>query len=205
MYARAVDDAGARIRALRHEAWGNFGLAAVALALALVASPTRSEVVLPLFIGGLAVAALGVRAEWRRWDLVERLAADGDAHAIPEVRAYAAQHATMERRRSFASLIRCYLELPGLSGEARLAGVAQELETLASDLEDVTLELHPVSAVACMRLLSDVEESPLLNPALPCEDARARICQIRSGFMPRSRTACAGEPASTDPYAVSAP
>jgi hypothetical protein len=202
MYARAVDDAGERLRRLRHEAWGDFGLAAVALGLALVASRTRSEFVLPLFIGGLAVAALGVRAEWRRWDLVERLAGDGDAHSIPEVRAYAAQHATMERRRSFASLIRCYLEQPGLPGYARLAAVADELEALACELDDAALDLHPVSAVACLRLLSDVAESPLLNPALPAEDVRARTCRIRSGFQPRPLTAPVAEPTSADPYAV---
>ena len=35
-----------------------------------------------------------------------------------------------------------------------------------------------------MRLLTDLGESPLLNPTLPPEDLRSRIRQIRSGFEP---------------------
>jgi len=36
-----------------------------------------------------------------------------------------------------------------------------------------------------MRLLSDVVTSPLLNSALPPEDLRSRVVQIRSGFKAR--------------------
>ena len=59
---------------------------------------------------------------------------------------------------------------------------AEELEALACELEDEELALDPACAVACMRLLSDVSESPLLNPALPPELLRSRVRQIRSGF-----------------------
>jgi hypothetical protein len=62
---------------------------------------------------------------------------------------------------------------------------AEELEALASELEDETLVLDPASAVACVRLLSDVAGSPLLDPALPAEVLRWRVSQIKSGFSPR--------------------
>ncbi len=59
---------------------------------------------------------------------------------------------------------------------------AKELEALARDLDDRGLALDPAAAVACMRLLTGIEGSPLLDPALPPEDLRSRIYQIRSGF-----------------------
>jgi hypothetical protein len=60
--------------------------------------------------------------------------------------------------------------------------VAEELELLACELENAELWLDPVSAVACMRLLSDVTTSPLLNSALPTQDLRSRVNSTRSGF-----------------------
>jgi hypothetical protein len=164
--------------------WGDLGLAALAFGLAVAATQVRPALALPLLVGGLAVGALGMRALWRRWDLVERLAGEGDAYVIPEILAYASREATMERRHSFAALIRSRLPHPGLVSEARVVAVADELEALASELDDSALALDPAAAVACMRLLSDVAESPLLNPALPHEELRSRVRQIRSGFRP---------------------
>lgn len=88
----------------------------------------------------------------------------------------------MERRHSFAALIRGTLRRPAPAFEARVIAVAEELEALASDLDDEELALDPASAVACMRLVSDLAGSPLLNPALPPEELRSRVVQIRSGF-----------------------
>ena len=90
----------------------------------------------------------------------------------------------MERRQRHAASLRNTLERPGLLYEARLLAAA-ELEALASELDDEELELDPACAVACMRLLSDVVTSPLLNSALPPQDLRSRVVQIRSGFTAR--------------------
>ena len=109
MYARAVEEGAARLRALRHEEWEDLGLGAVAIALAVAATQVWPELALPLFVGGVAVGAKGVRAAWRRWDLVDRLADYVDAYVIPEVLAYASRHASMERRRTFASYLRSRL------------------------------------------------------------------------------------------------
>lgn len=185
MYARAVDDASARLRELRREEWEDFGVAALVLGLSLAATEVRPALAVPLFIGGLAVGALGIRALWRRWDLVDRLAGERDAYVISEVLAYASREATIERRSTFAAVIRDGLSRPGRVPDIRRAEVAEELEALASDLDDDELELDPASAVACWRLLTDVAGSPLLNVALTTEELRSHVVQIRSGFKRR--------------------
>jgi hypothetical protein len=182
MYARAVDEADTQLRELRHEEWGSLGLASVALALAVGASELYSALAVPLFVGGFAVGLLGVRAMWRHWDLLDRLAGDRDAYAISEVRAYASREATMARRRGYAALIRSTVAKPALPLEDRTAGLAEELEALAGELEDEALVFDPACAVVCMRLLTDPEASPLLSAERPPEDLRSRIRQIRSGF-----------------------
>jgi hypothetical protein len=186
MYARAVDEAGERLRILRREECGDFALAAFALASAVAVTQVHQELAMPLFLGGLGVAVLGVRAALLRWELVERLAGDRDAHAIPEVLAYASREGTMQRRRTFATLLRRELPQPGRVVDARREVVAAELEALVCELEDDALALDPVAAVSCLRLVSDVSQSPLLNSALPAEELRSRIRQIRSGFESRS-------------------
>jgi hypothetical protein len=187
VYARAVDQADARLRELRQEERGDLALAAAALTAAFVATEVRPALAAPIFIGGLVVGVLGARALWRRWDLLERLSGEREAHVISEVRAFAAREATTERRQSFAALVRSSLRQAARANDARLLAVADELEALALELEDDELTLEPASAVACTRLLSDVQGSPLLNRALPPEDLRSRVWQIRTGFTPRSR------------------
>jgi hypothetical protein len=184
MYARAVDDAGARLRELRHEEWEKLGLAGLALGLAVTAAQVRPSLALPLMLGGFVVGALGVRALWRRWDLVDRLAGERDAYVIPEVLEYASREATMERRSTMAVLFRSWLGEPGPGLEARVRPTAAELEALVSELEDRELALDPACAVACQRLLSHFGESPLLNAARPPEELRSRVRQIRAGFGP---------------------
>ena len=180
MYARRVEEASEQLRELRQEEWGNLGLGVFALGLAVTAAEVRPALAVPLFLGGLVVGGLGMRALLRRSELVERLAGERDAYAIPEVLAWASREATMERRQTFAASLRNTLKRPGLLYEARVLAAA-----LASELDDEELELDPACAVACMRLLSDVVTSPLLNSALPPQDLRSRVVQIRSGFKAR--------------------
>jgi hypothetical protein len=182
VYARAVDQADARLRELRQEERGELALGAAALAASLISTEVFPELTAPLFIGGLAVGLLGLRTLWLRWDLLERLSGERDAHVISEVRALAVREATMERRECFAALIRIRIREAELHSDARLLVVAGELEALASELEDPELTFDASAGVACARLLSDVARSPLLNQTLPAEDLRSRVCQIRSGL-----------------------
>ena len=185
MHARAVEDAAVRLRELRTEEWEDLPIAALALAASLVATQRAPSLALPLFVGGLAILVLGVRAVWRRWDLVDRLCDEGDAYVIQEVLERAARETTMERRRRFAMLLCCRLDQPEPSCAARTAAAADAIRSLACELENYELELEPAPAMACMRLVYDPVSSPLLNPELP-DDLRPRVLQIRAGLHPRS-------------------
>jgi hypothetical protein len=185
LYARAVEQADSRLRDLRDDERGRLVLAGAALAASIVATQLQPALAAPLFIGGLVVGALGARATWRRWDLLERLSGDRDAHVIADVRAFASREATMDRRRSFAALIRANLRAATMESDARVLAVADELEALAAELEDAQFALDPVAAVACMRLLSDPIASPLLNTSLSREELRSCICRVRAGLTPR--------------------
>lgn len=165
--------------------WEDLGLAMLAFALALAATQLRPALAVPLFLGGLAVGALAVRAMWRHWDLVDRLAEQHDAYAISDVLTYASRTTTMERRSSYAAFIRSWASQTDPGSEAPQAELKDELERLASELDDEELTLDAACGVACMRLVTDFDLSPLLNPALPLEELRLRIRQIRGGFRPR--------------------
>jgi len=105
---------------------------------------------------------------------------------IAEVLAFASREATMERRHGYAESIRTVLEQPEWDLDARSSAAREELEALASELDDGKLELDPACAVACARLLRAVAQSPLLlTPAHPPAELCTRIRQIRFGFHPR--------------------
>lgn len=182
MHARAIDEARNRLHELRRVEWEDLGLAGVALGLAVAATQVRQSLALPLFFGGLTLWVLGLRALWQRWDLVDRLAGDPDAYGIPEVLAYASRESSMDRRHTFAAMIRNRLDEPPVESEDRIRDAAEELEALVCELENPDLELDPACAVVCSRLLSDMAESPFLNPELGSNDLRSCLCQIRSGF-----------------------
>jgi hypothetical protein len=183
MIARAAEEAGSRLHDLQREGWDDAVVAAVAFALAIAAAALHSDFALPLFLGGLFVAGRAVVVGWRRWDLLDRLVGERDAYGIPEVRCRAEQQASMPNRRSLSRAIRWRLEL----GEnPRMAVAAEELAMLAEELLDARLELDPACAVACSRLLTEDVTSPLINAALPVEDVRSRVWQIRAGFRPRA-------------------
>lgn len=182
MYARSVDEAAARLRELRQEECGDLALAAVSLALAFAATQIRPAFAMPFLLGGVVVGVRGTIALCRRWDLVEHLAGEQEAHVIPEVLAFAAREATLERRHMYAARIRTELAETGLLYRERVMVAAEELEALAAELEDDELTLDPVSAVMCKRLLTDFVESPLFDPARPPEELRSRVRRIRAGF-----------------------
>jgi len=181
MYARAVEDADSRLRELRQDEWTRFVLGGVALALSLVATTVRPELTIPLFLGGLVLGALGVRAAVEHWKIVDRLAVERDAFVIPEIRRRAVRETTMERRHALADHLRSWLREPS---PERVRAAAPELAALAAELDDDELMLDPVSAVVCVQLLTD-PDSPLLDTARPPDELRARVSQIRSGFAVR--------------------
>jgi hypothetical protein len=182
MYARAVEEAAITLRDLRRAEWEDLALGLVALGSAIAATTILPSLALPLFLGGVAIGARGLRALWLRWDLVERLAGERDAYVISEVRDRALRETTMGRRRAFAAVIRTYLCDPE---NARLRFLEAELEDLAAELEDPDLTLQPSSGVACFHLLGDPLARRLLDPAVSDEELRARIAEVRSGLTRR--------------------
>jgi len=185
MHARAVEGAATDLHDLRQDEWSALALAALALGLAVASTQVVPALAVPLFVGGIVVGALGVRASWRRWVLLEQLEGERDAFVIDEIRDRAAGTATIERRRALAASVRSWLAEPV---PARAREHAVELEALAAELEDADLSLDPVCAVACKRLLGDPEGSPLLDESLPAEELRSRIAWIRAGFAPARET-----------------
>ena len=178
MHARAVEDFERRLGELHRDELQEFGLGGAALAASFAAATLCPPLVIPLFVGGIAVAGLGIRASWRHWDLLDQLADDRDAYTIPTVRDYAAREARIERRAYYAALIRSWTRIP----QPWVAEVTDELDDLAHDLEDEALDLDPAAAVACRRLLTEPTHSPLFGDAHGAEDAHLRIAQIRAGF-----------------------
>jgi hypothetical protein len=185
MTAQTIKDAGNRLHELRQDEWSDLSLAALAIGLALVASVLHPPLALPLFIGALASAALAGRAFFRRLELFDHLLLDRDAYAIPEIRRCAENIASMESRRALAQAVRTRLTpAPGYAVTERVAVAAEELKSLASELDDETLSLDPACAVRCYRLLNNYADSPLLNTLLPAQDVEIWIRQIRSGPRP---------------------
>jgi hypothetical protein len=178
MHARAVEDFERRLVELHRDEVQEFGLGGAALAASFAAATLCPPLVIPLFVGGIAVAGLGIRANWRHWDLLDRLADDRAAYTIPEVRDYAAREARIERRAYYAALIRSWTRI----AQPWVAELTDELDDLAHDLEDEALDLDPVAAVACRRLLTEPTNSPLFGDGHGAEDAHLRIAQIRAGF-----------------------
>jgi hypothetical protein len=177
--ARAVEEAGRRLHELRREEWEDAATALAGFGVALAAANFRPELAVPLLVAALCLSVKTYVVVWRRWDLLERLTGERDAYEIPEVRTRAEQQATMHNRRALSRAIRSRLEL----GEnPRLAIAADDLAALADELADPELDLDPACAVACSRLLTDSETSPLNNRHLPIEDIRSRVRQIRAGF-----------------------
>jgi hypothetical protein len=187
MYARAVDDAAARLRGLRQEEREDLALAGLALGLAVAATQVWPAFALPLLLGGLVMGALGLRAVWRHWDLIERLSGERDAYVIPEVLSFAARETTVERRQTYANLIRSSLGPDTLLRNPRILAAAGELEALASELDDRSLALDPAAAVECKRLVSGLIESTLFSQGFTPEELRSRVRQIRDGFSPVPR------------------
>ena len=169
MDARTIDDAGERLRELRQEEWEDLGLAALALGLAVLAARAWPSLALPLFLGGIGVGALGLRALYRRWDLVERLSGERDAYVIPDVLAHAAREATLERRQLSASVIRSTLAAPGPGLEARIADAAEELEGACVGPRRPRARARPG---LCRRLLAAAERGRGKPAAQPRSAAR---------------------------------
>jgi hypothetical protein len=186
MYARQVEEQSTELDELKRDELELVGLTALCFGLALAAHG-RPAIALPLLAAGLGGAFLAMRAFWRRWDLVDRLLLEREAYLIDEVGRRARHLAELDNRRSLAASIRWRLENASALRDStgRLHRLAPELAELARELDDESLELDPLRAVECERMLTDGTSSPLVDGITPVEDVLARILRIRAGFAPR--------------------
>jgi hypothetical protein len=186
MYARQVEEQSTELDELKRDELELVGLTALCFGLALAAHG-RPAIALPLLAAGLGGAFLAMRAFWRRWDLLDRLLLEREAYLIEEVGRRARHLAELDNRRSLAASIRWRLENASALRDStgRLHRLAPELAELARELDDESLELDPLRAVECERMLTDGTSSPLVDGLTPVEDVLARILRIRAGFAPR--------------------
>jgi hypothetical protein len=160
------------------------GLAAGGLAAPLTFA--SSPAAIALGAGAAAELLVAGAAELRRRESISRLALDADAYVLPEIRRYGTRVARLPERQRLARW------LQELVHDARLPGVyfvrgrvlryARELEAIASALASPAATVHPVSAVACLRLLTRAPQSPLYNDRLPADDLGLALRSILSGI-----------------------
>lgn len=186
MDARAIEQASRELELRRLDELANAALALVAAALAALSALFESQVALVLAIGAVFAAVLAVVAAVRRHWLIECLALDPDAYGIAAVRRYGCRLTSPRARKRLSRSLRTLVADPWRCGPCirptRVEPFAADLLELAHELEDTGIEVEPVSAAGCLRLLSDGAESPLLNPALPIEDLWAALLRIRGGI-----------------------
>lgn len=131
-----------------------------------------------------AVGVLWMRADRRA--MLTRLVAQGDALALPPVRAYA-EH-LLDRRVVIAGGLRHVVRsCCGVSGEMtfvqpdRVDVQWRRLERLAAAFADPAVDVQPASAALCVRMLREPTTSPLYNPRLPDEQLDRLLTTIERG------------------------
>jgi hypothetical protein len=181
MDARSVERAEVQLHELRFQGLCDFVLAGVAFAAALAGSRLLPPLAVPLLVGGMGVAVLGMRALVRRYLLLEDLAVDRDAYLIPEVRAVALRAASREQRHRLASAIREALNPCWCGTNPRVEANLDLLAEIGVALEDERLTLDPCAAIALDRLLT-AGECNLYSPGLPVDELRSRLRRVLDGF-----------------------
>ena len=194
MNARTLDELSVGLQGRRRYAIQSLCLAAAAGALAAILWTTSTMLALALAAGAaVELVLVAVAIVGRRW-LIEQLALEPEAYALPEVKAFGAhlleprasarlaasirsmlaENARLERRRVVASSV-YYLR-------GRVAHYSRELEAIAADLLSPAVLVQPVSIARCRWLLTQAAESPLYNPRIPVEDLGVALRRIRDGM-----------------------
>jgi hypothetical protein len=172
--ARQVDAEARRVHDLGAQGVEDLVLSVVATGLALTATQVRPALAIPFLLGAFSVGFLGMRAIVLRIFLVEDLAGDRDAYAIPAVRRFALRATAPQHRHDLAHSIR--IALTGSSGVVadRFRAVQPELEELVAVLEDDDRPLDPYAVVTLERWLNDPCGS-FRDPDAPVAELRSRL------------------------------
>lgn len=165
--------------------------AAAALAAPVAAFDSRFAVALG--VGSIAEGLLTFVVLSRRRDLLLALASDRNAYALADVRHFGASLVAPRRRLWIARTIADVLRESGgphsLYVVDRVAAEAPALVAIAQALASHTTVIEPTAMAALLRLLTDAQKSPLLNPAAPSDKLGEMVAVVLAGIHPRAAPA----------------
>jgi hypothetical protein len=186
MTARELERAGRILERKHRRAREAAGAAAVCAVLMAVTAPLSLTAGLACLAGAVAASTMALANVVSRRDLIRRLALDPHAHAIGAVRDYGLRLVSPAERQKLAAWLYEIVREATVPGNWYLADrVSQhsaQLELLASEFASSWLRIRPVSAAACLHLLTHGPDSPLYNPDIPAEELSTRIERIRMGI-----------------------
>ena len=196
MDARTIDELGVGLRSRRRRAIESLGLAGATVALAAAVWSVSTPLAIALVTGAAVEIVLFLAAFVGRRTLIEQLALDPSAYALPEVEAFGSRLVEPKARARLAASIRSMLDENAKSQgrrvvaagvyylRGRVARYSRELEAIAAALLSPSVRVQPVSAARCRWLLTQAAESPLYNPRIPAEDLGVALRRISDGLQP---------------------
>ncbi len=186
MTAREVERAAARLAEKRQRAEHEIVVAVAAAALSLACTTFSVRLAVGCAAGAIVGGLIAGVTSTNRRTLLESLALEPSAYAIPEVANLGSRVTAIDQREQLASWIRSLIrgnEQPlELHLRDRTRAHAPELEAVAREISVPAADVHPASAMACRWLLTRPVQSPLYNPNLPEEDLTAILLRIRAGI-----------------------
>jgi len=187
--ARSVERFDREVTVRSRQEFSDAAAALLIGALAGLAFTFASALGFALAFGSVVALGLALVAGLKRHFLIERLTLDRDAYAIEAVRSRGRRLTSRRARKRLSQSLRT---LPADASQRtscvppdRVAAFAADIDEIARELEQPETDVDPVSAAACLRLLTHGADSPLLNPDLPIEDLRAALMRIRGGIHTR--------------------
>ncbi len=198
MDARTIDELGVGLRSRRRRAIESLGLAGATVALAAAVWSVSTPLAIALAAGAVVEIVLFLAAFVGRRTLIEQLALDPSAYALPEVEAFGSRLVEPKARARLAASIRSMLDDNAKSEgrrvvaavyylRGRVARYSRELEAIAAALLSPAVRVQPVSAARCRWLLTQAAESPLYNPRIPAEDLGVALRRISDGLQPAAQ------------------
>jgi hypothetical protein len=186
MNARDIEAAAVTVETARRRALSSL-VAAGVVAMSTFGVVWAAPGVAVGLAAGVIIALVRAGVSWFHCrELVERLALDPSAYAIPEVARFGGRVANLTQRRLLAESISSLVHDRGhplaLHLGARTRKHAEELDALARELAAPSARIEPATAVACRRLVTRPVQSPLYNPNLPEEDLTALLLRLRGGI-----------------------
>ncbi|SRR6266446_6834944 len=181
----------AEATALRLDRAHRFFIDASALAAVSFIGTGASLVLMPSAAVPIAVLTfveclVAACAYYSSMDLLQQLAAEPYAQAIPAVQFYRAKLVRQSQRNRLAASIDSLISDSGSPGSCSLVDrihlVEDQLRAISRDLATPEVPVHSGSALMCLRLLTAGVESPLFNPNLTVEQLRATLLRISYGI-----------------------